>query len=194
MRHVAIVNATQPIQQRTLLIALLQISSLEPLKYWDRHQIHSLLRTKRSIKLAVFSSRPTLKLVEERKSIQTRSYVNSQESPQTISVSLRAAEVSGTSEWFVERPVRANIPSFARTRGRCWNAKSEAWGTRLEGFDDDWLEMGTRRVAYYTNIPPGSYRFRVMTSNSDGVRNKTVATCSFRLTPRADDVADSIEW
>jgi ligand-binding sensor domain-containing protein len=64
----------------------------------------------------------------------------------------------------------------------------------LEGFDDDWVEVGTRRVAYYTNIPPGIYRFRVMTSNSDGVWNKTDATFSFRLTQRADEVADSIEW
>ena len=32
----------------------------------------------------------------------------------------------------------------------------------LEGFDRDWTEAGSRRVAYYTNLPPGGYRFRVM--------------------------------
>jgi ligand-binding sensor domain-containing protein/signal transduction histidine kinase len=32
----------------------------------------------------------------------------------------------------------------------------------LEGFDSDWTEAGSRRVAYYTNLPPGGYRFRVM--------------------------------
>jgi ligand-binding sensor domain-containing protein/signal transduction histidine kinase len=31
----------------------------------------------------------------------------------------------------------------------------------LEGFDHGWTDAGTRRVAYYTNIPPGSYRFLV---------------------------------
>jgi signal transduction histidine kinase len=31
----------------------------------------------------------------------------------------------------------------------------------LEGFDKDWIQAGTRRVAYYTNIPHGTYRFRV---------------------------------
>lgn len=33
---------------------------------------------------------------------------------------------------------------------------------RLEGFDPDWVEAGGRRVAYYTNIPPGDYRFRAV--------------------------------
>jgi signal transduction histidine kinase/ligand-binding sensor domain-containing protein/ActR/RegA family two-component response regulator len=32
---------------------------------------------------------------------------------------------------------------------------------KLEGFDKDWVQAGSRRVAYYTNIPPGRYRFRV---------------------------------
>ena len=31
---------------------------------------------------------------------------------------------------------------------------------RLEGFDRDWVEAGSRRVAYYTNLPPGRYRDR----------------------------------
>jgi hypothetical protein len=65
---------------------------------------------------------------------------------------------------------------------------------KLEGFDDEWVDAGTRRVAYYTNIPPGSYRFRVMTSNSDGVWNQADAAYSFRLIQHADDVAEVMEW
>ena len=42
---------------------------------------------------------------------------------------------------------------------------------RLEGYDKDWTEAGGRRTAYYTNIPPGSYRFRVIAANNDGVWN-----------------------
>jgi hypothetical protein len=30
---------------------------------------------------------------------------------------------------------------------------------RLEGYDRDWVDAGTRRVAYYNNLPPGKYRF-----------------------------------
>jgi signal transduction histidine kinase/ligand-binding sensor domain-containing protein len=54
---------------------------------------------------------------------------------------------------------------------------------RLEGFDQGWVDAGTRRVAYYTNIAPGAYRFRVQASNADGVWNEAGATLSLRLRP-----------
>ena len=44
---------------------------------------------------------------------------------------------------------------------------------KLDGFDRDWIDPGTRRVAYYTNVPPGRYVFRVKAANSDGVWNET---------------------
>ncbi len=55
---------------------------------------------------------------------------------------------------------------------------------RLEGFDKDWVEAGSQRTAYYTNIPPGAYRFRVLARNSDGFWNQAGAVLSFRLLPR----------
>ncbi len=39
---------------------------------------------------------------------------------------------------------------------------------KLEGFDKDWVAAGNRRVAYYTNIPPGDYHFSVIASNGSG--------------------------
>ncbi len=54
---------------------------------------------------------------------------------------------------------------------------------RLEGFDQGWLSAGNRRAAYYTNVPPGSYRFRVIASNNDGVWNQTGASFRLRLKP-----------
>lgn len=39
---------------------------------------------------------------------------------------------------------------------------------RLDGWDDDWVAGGTRRAAYYTNLPPGPYRFRVQARAGDG--------------------------
>ncbi|MBI4747474.1 MAG: hypothetical protein HY774_03255 [Acidobacteria bacterium] len=42
---------------------------------------------------------------------------------------------------------------------------------RLEGKDEDWVDAGTRRTAYYTYIPPGTYTFRVIAANSDGTWN-----------------------
>ncbi len=51
---------------------------------------------------------------------------------------------------------------------------------RLEGFDDDWIDAGTRRAAFYTNLPPGEYEFRVIAANSDGVWNEQGAKFKFR--------------
>ena len=53
----------------------------------------------------------------------------------------------------------------------------------LEGYDDGWVDAGTRRVAYYTNMPPGRYSFRVIASNNVGVWNEAGATFTFYLRP-----------
>ena len=41
----------------------------------------------------------------------------------------------------------------------------------LQGFDKEWIEAGTRRSTYYTNVPPGEYTFRVLAANNDGIWN-----------------------
>jgi signal transduction histidine kinase len=53
----------------------------------------------------------------------------------------------------------------------------------LEGFDHAWTEAGSRRIAYYTNIPPGHYTFRVQAANNDGVWNTKGAALAFELRP-----------
>ena len=53
----------------------------------------------------------------------------------------------------------------------------------LEGFDHGWTEAGTRRTAYYTNIPPGRYTFRVQAANNDGLWNSEGAALAFELQP-----------
>lgn len=54
---------------------------------------------------------------------------------------------------------------------------------RLEGVDAAWQEPDRRRSAYYTNLAPGSYRFRVLASNDDGVWNEEGATLAFEVAP-----------
>ncbi len=54
---------------------------------------------------------------------------------------------------------------------------------KLEGYDRDWVDAGTRRVAYYTNLSPGSYTFLVIACNNDGVWNNTGANFRFELKP-----------
>jgi len=52
---------------------------------------------------------------------------------------------------------------------------------RLDGYDRDWHEAGTRRQAFYTDLPPGKYSFRVVASNSDGVWNESAAKLDFSI-------------
>ncbi|MEP6731793.1 MAG: two-component regulator propeller domain-containing protein [bacterium] len=56
-----------------------------------------------------------------------------------------------------------------------------AFRYKLEGYDEAWIDAGHRRVAYYTHVPGGHYRFRVVAANNDGVWNETGATLSFGL-------------
>jgi ligand-binding sensor domain-containing protein len=54
---------------------------------------------------------------------------------------------------------------------------------KLDGFDKDWRNAGSRRVAYYTNIPPGAYIFRVVARNADGYWSKDGVALSVVLKP-----------
>jgi ligand-binding sensor domain-containing protein/signal transduction histidine kinase len=54
---------------------------------------------------------------------------------------------------------------------------------KLEGYDHDWKEMGNDRKAFYTNLPPRNYRFRVMASNNSGVWNEAGASFDFSIKP-----------
>ncbi|NNF59086.1 MAG: hypothetical protein HKN04_12700, partial [Rhodothermaceae bacterium] len=50
------------------------------------------------------------------------------------------------------------------------------YAVRLDGYDDDWREVGTQRRAAYANLPPGRYVFRVKAANSDGVWSEDEAS------------------
>ena len=54
---------------------------------------------------------------------------------------------------------------------------------RLDGYERDWHEAGTRRQAFYTDLPPGKYSFRVIVSNTDGVWSESAAKLDFSIAP-----------
>jgi tRNA A-37 threonylcarbamoyl transferase component Bud32 len=58
-----------------------------------------------------------------------------------------------------------------------------AFKYKLEGYDRDWTSAGSRRQAFYTNLRPGRYRFRVIAANADGVWNLEGASFAFFLRP-----------
>jgi signal transduction histidine kinase/ligand-binding sensor domain-containing protein len=54
---------------------------------------------------------------------------------------------------------------------------------RLEPHDRDWQDAGNRRQAFYTDLPPGDYRFHVIASNNDGVWNEVGASLDLSVAP-----------
>ncbi|MBS1794271.1 MAG: hypothetical protein JSS81_10475 [Acidobacteria bacterium] len=72
--------------------------------------------------------------------------------------------------------IRFTAPSFIRS-GQI------RFRYRLEGLDDDWIDAGTRRDAYFSYLPAGRYRFRVTAANSDGVWNETGALLEIVVVP-----------
>jgi len=54
---------------------------------------------------------------------------------------------------------------------------------KLEGYDGDWQDAGNRRQAFYTNLSPHKYRFRVMACNNSGVWNEAGASLDFSVAP-----------
>jgi ligand-binding sensor domain-containing protein len=55
---------------------------------------------------------------------------------------------------------------------------------KLEGFDADWVEAGNRRAAYYTNVSPGTYRFRVVARKMGGAWSESGASFPLEARPQ----------
>ncbi|MCP4601960.1 MAG: histidine kinase [Proteobacteria bacterium] len=53
----------------------------------------------------------------------------------------------------------------------------------LDGFDEDWNEIGTRRYGKYTNIPGGTYTLHLRGSNNDGIWNEQGAAVKITVVP-----------
>jgi len=54
---------------------------------------------------------------------------------------------------------------------------------RLEGRDQDWTDAQQRRQAFFTNLPPGDYRFRVAASRGNGVWHEAPGSLQFAILP-----------
>ena len=54
---------------------------------------------------------------------------------------------------------------------------------RLEGWETEWHDVGQRRSAFYTDLRPGTYSFRVLACNNDGVWNESGAVLAFTVLP-----------
>ncbi|MCE7071885.1 histidine kinase [Dyadobacter sp. CY327] len=63
------------------------------------------------------------------------------------------------------------------------NATKNQYQYKMEGIDEQWIKAGSKRVANYTNLPPGDYTFRVIGSNNDGLWNKKGTSLQITIMP-----------
>ncbi|HPR62686.1 MAG TPA: two-component regulator propeller domain-containing protein [Thermoanaerobaculia bacterium] len=83
----------------------------------------------------------------------------------------------------IDLPYNQNSMSFEYVGLHFSAPQKNQYAYRLEGLEDDWTMAGNRRIAIYTNIPPGSYTFHVRAASSDGIWNDEGAQLRIRIHP-----------
>jgi signal transduction histidine kinase/ligand-binding sensor domain-containing protein len=63
------------------------------------------------------------------------------------------------------------------------NPEKVSFRYHLKGYDRDWVDAGSRREAFYTNLPPGNFRFEVEARSADGLWSVTPAALTFSIEP-----------
>ncbi|MGD0616822.1 MAG: two-component regulator propeller domain-containing protein [Bryobacteraceae bacterium] len=81
-------------------------------------------------------------------------------------------------------PVGAGEVEINYTALSYLNPEKVRYKYMLTGFDADWVDAGDRSFAYYANLPPGDFRFRVIAGSVDGQWNQQGASFAFHLQPR----------
>jgi len=76
-----------------------------------------------------------------------------------------------------------NIFSFEFSALSYASPQLNKYAYMLEGFDDDWINIGNKRVAHYTNIDPGEYVFKVKAANNDGFWNEEGTSITINIEP-----------
>lgn len=78
---------------------------------------------------------------------------------------------------------KQNVFSFQFAALDYNNPASIKYAYKMEGFDKDWIQSGTRRFITYTNLNPGKYAFKVKSTNSDGIWNSNETSLAVIITP-----------
>lgn len=81
------------------------------------------------------------------------------------------------------RPEQRSLVEFHYTSPSFVDAERMRFKYRMVGLEDGWNDAGSRRVAYYTALPPGDYRFEVMAGNRFGIWGEQAAIVDLRVEP-----------
>jgi signal transduction histidine kinase/ligand-binding sensor domain-containing protein len=103
-------------------------------------------------------------IVADRKTYWQNLFGNASSSPPKLPPLIRDLEIDYTA-------LSLGVPEKVRFR------------VKLEGWDRDWKDAGTERKAFYSNLPPRNYRFRVIACNNSGVWNEAGDTLAFSIDP-----------
>ena len=103
--------------------------------------------------------------------------------PPVLVEALRADRRDYSIAGLVNLPARSRDVEIAYTALSFAVPEKVRFRYRLEGRDHAWSDAGTRRQAFYSDLPPGQYRFHVTAANNDGVWNEQGAKLTFVIAP-----------
>ncbi len=83
----------------------------------------------------------------------------------------------------IELSYKDNILTFEFAALNFRNTFKNQYAHKLEGFNDNWIQLGAKREVTCTNLDPGEYTLRVKGSNNDGVWNEEGASLKITITP-----------
>lgn len=102
---------------------------------------------------------------------------------QITAVIVNGQRILAGKEALVLKPAERNIE--IRYAGLSFISPEKiAFQYKLEGFDKSWTDAGSRREAFFTNLPPGAFQFKVKARNADDVLSVQDASLSFQVEPR----------
>jgi signal transduction histidine kinase/ligand-binding sensor domain-containing protein len=93
-----------------------------------------------------------------------------------------AVLTNGMKAFHIQSGVRAI--SFGFTAPDPVGAERQHYQTRLDGIDDDWVDMENNRSISYTRLPPGDYTFHVALASPDGTERPSASAMDFEIVPR----------
>ncbi|MFQ5630716.1 MAG: two-component regulator propeller domain-containing protein, partial [bacterium] len=83
----------------------------------------------------------------------------------------------------LELSYKDNILTFEIAALSYRNAAKNQYAYKLAGFNDNWIQLGTKREMTFTNLDPGEYTLHVKGSNNDGVWNEAGTSLEITITP-----------
>ncbi len=76
-----------------------------------------------------------------------------------------------------------NIISFDVAALNYYNSSENQYKYKLEGFNENWIQMGNNHTIIFTNLSHGEYKLLVQGSNNDGIWNENAASLKLNITP-----------